>query len=266
MSPLAMWATSWAITASISSLVMPCSRPVVTATSDEFLNAPVAKALGSPSKMPTSGMPIWAFSASLRTVSTIQASSAFCGPSGPLMTRTPALHLATGLLINSEIIAPPKPMISAKPSKADRFSPLDVRKRFTPNRLATMPSTATTAMLVSKKSSMRFIILRGALTTGGWQKKALAAQGRIVQFYAKNGAFSIQIKGFCMDSGATAAPGFPGFGLPARTKNRGVIIKGNVFIPRPPTRHAQHRQGRKRLAGQLGRTQVTGNPRIQFRY
>ncbi|MNT58140.1 hypothetical protein D3C72_1955580 [compost metagenome] len=49
MSPLATWATSWPITASISSRVMPCSNPVDTATSAEFLNAPVAKALGSPS-------------------------------------------------------------------------------------------------------------------------------------------------------------------------------------------------------------------------
>ena len=49
MSPLAMWATSWPITASTSSRVMPSSRPVDTATRAEFLKAPVAKALGSPS-------------------------------------------------------------------------------------------------------------------------------------------------------------------------------------------------------------------------
>ena len=49
MSPLATWATSWPITASTSSRVIDCSKPVDTATSAEFLNAPVAKALGSPS-------------------------------------------------------------------------------------------------------------------------------------------------------------------------------------------------------------------------
>ena len=49
MSPLATWATSWPITASTSSRVMPCSRPVDTATRAEFLKAPVAKALASPS-------------------------------------------------------------------------------------------------------------------------------------------------------------------------------------------------------------------------
>jgi len=49
MSPLAMCATSWASTASTSCSVIDCSRPVDTATSDEFLVAPVAKAFGSPS-------------------------------------------------------------------------------------------------------------------------------------------------------------------------------------------------------------------------
>src|SRR6476659_7631629 len=41
MSPLAMCATSWPITASTSSRVMPCSRPVETAISALFLKAPV---------------------------------------------------------------------------------------------------------------------------------------------------------------------------------------------------------------------------------
>ncbi len=121
MSPLAMWATSWPITASTSSRVMFCSRPVDTATSEEFLNAPVAKALGSPSKMPTSGMPMPALSANLRTVPTIQASSGDCGLS---IMRRPAVHLAIGLLISSEMIAPPKPMISAKPSRAVEVQPV----------------------------------------------------------------------------------------------------------------------------------------------
>jgi hypothetical protein len=49
MSPLAMWATSCARTASASSRVMLCNSPVDTATRELFLVAPVAKALGSPS-------------------------------------------------------------------------------------------------------------------------------------------------------------------------------------------------------------------------
>ena len=133
---------------------MPCSKPVETATNEEFLNAPVANAFGAPSKIPTSGMPICALSASLRTVSTIQASSAFCGS---LMTRTPELHLATGLLISSEIMAPPKPMTAANPSNMPRFKPCGVRYRFTPSRLATMPSTTTTARLVITNKIMRFM-------------------------------------------------------------------------------------------------------------
>ena len=95
-----------------------------TATSALFLKAPVANALGSPSKMPTSGMPMPALSANLRTVSTIQRSSAEPLPS---MTCTPELHLATGLEISSEMMAPPNPMMKANPSSAPRFRPLAVR-------------------------------------------------------------------------------------------------------------------------------------------
>ena len=49
MSPFATCAISWPSTASTSSLFIDCSRPVETATSAEFLNAPVANALGAPS-------------------------------------------------------------------------------------------------------------------------------------------------------------------------------------------------------------------------
>jgi hypothetical protein len=69
------------------------------------------------------------------------------------------VHLAIGLLISSEMKAPPKPITSAKPSSEVRFRPLAVRKRFSPSRLATMPSTATTAMLVSRNRMMRFMVL-----------------------------------------------------------------------------------------------------------
>ena len=124
-----------------------------TATSDEFLKAPVAKALGSPSKMPTSGMPMPALSAKPRTVDTIHASSGVCGLS---IMCSLLVHLAIGLLMSSEMIAPPKPMTSAKPSSAVRLSPLAVRKRLTPSRLATMPSTATTMTLVNTNRRMRF--------------------------------------------------------------------------------------------------------------
>ena len=46
---------------------------------------------------------------------------------GSSITRRPELHLAIGLLMSSEMIAPPKPMTSAKPSSAPRLSPLAVR-------------------------------------------------------------------------------------------------------------------------------------------
>ena len=49
MSPFATCDISCPSTASTSSLFIDCRRPVDTATSDEFLNAPVAKAFGAPS-------------------------------------------------------------------------------------------------------------------------------------------------------------------------------------------------------------------------
>ena len=154
MSPLAMCATSWAKTASISSWVMFCNKPVETATKAEFLKAPVANALGSPSKIPTSGMPIPDLSANFLTVSTNHFSSALLGCA---MTWTPELHLATGLLMSKEMKAPPKPMMRAKPNKAVKSKPLGVRKRLTPKTLATTPNTSTTAKLVKTNKIIRFM-------------------------------------------------------------------------------------------------------------
>jgi len=133
---------------------MFCNRPVDTATSAEFLNAPVANALGAPSKMATSGMPMPALSAKRRTVSTIQASSAVCGW---LITRAPVLNLAMGLLISNEMMAPPKPMTSENPASAVMFRPLAVRKRSTPRMRVVTSNTAITAKLVRTNSRMRFM-------------------------------------------------------------------------------------------------------------
>jgi hypothetical protein len=55
--------------------------------------------------MPTSGMPMPALSASLRTVASSHASSALRGWS---MMTMPVLHLAIGLLMSSEMNAPTK--------------------------------------------------------------------------------------------------------------------------------------------------------------
>ena len=48
-------------------------------------------------------------------------------------------------------------MIRAKPNKAVKSRPLEVRNRFTPSKLATTPSTNTTAKLVSTNKIMRFM-------------------------------------------------------------------------------------------------------------
>ena len=47
MSPLAIWVTSWPITASASSWLICCNRPVDTATSALLRLMPVAKAFMS---------------------------------------------------------------------------------------------------------------------------------------------------------------------------------------------------------------------------
>src|SRR5262245_5967238 len=154
MSPLAMCETSWPSTASTSSRSMLCSRPVDTATRAEFLNAPVAKALGAPSKIATSGMPMAALSASFFTVETSQYSLV---PSEPSITCAPVDIFAIGLEVSSEMMEPPKPMIAENTSREPRLRPCSVRKRSTPRRLATTDSTSSTAKFVRRKSTIRFM-------------------------------------------------------------------------------------------------------------
>ena len=97
------------------------SRPVLTATSAEFLFAPVAKAFGSgESKMPTSGMPMPAACACWRTVFTSQRSVSLAGC---VMTCTPMARLAIHLEMSSEMNAPPKPKTAEKISRPVRFMP-----------------------------------------------------------------------------------------------------------------------------------------------
>src|SRR5450759_3976174 len=154
ISPLVTCEISWPSTASTSSLFIDCSSPLETATSAEFLNAPVANALGSPSYNATSGMPMPALSASTCTVSTSQSCS---GPSEPSITCARVDHFAIGFDINSEINEPPKPTTSENTSSALTLMPLSVRKRSTPSTLSTTDSTSITARLVSRNNTIRFI-------------------------------------------------------------------------------------------------------------
>src|SRR5450830_69246 len=154
MSPLATWAISWPSTASTSSRFMFCNRPVDTATSAEFLKAPVAKAFGSPSYTATSGMATPARSARLRTVFTSHSSVELAGWS---ITRAPVDHLAIGLLISSEMIDPVKPTTRENTSRAPTLMPCALTARPTPSTLRTMDSTSITARLVARNSTMRFI-------------------------------------------------------------------------------------------------------------
>ena len=91
------------------------SRPVLTATSALLRLAPVAKALGSgESNTPTSGMPMPAFCAWLRTVATSHCSASLAGCA---MTCTRIAILAIHLEISSEMNAPPKPKIAENTSR-----------------------------------------------------------------------------------------------------------------------------------------------------
>ncbi len=154
MSPLTTCETSWPSTASISSRLMPCSKPVDTATSALSRKAPVANALGAPSYTATSGSPMPARSASLRTVVSSQASSA---SRGWVITCAPVDHFAIVLDISSEMMEPVKPTISEKIISMPTSSPLAVRKRSMPNSRNVTDSTSNTARLVARNRKTRFI-------------------------------------------------------------------------------------------------------------
>ncbi|CFN65342.1 Uncharacterised protein [Bordetella pertussis] len=108
--------------------------------------------------MATSGRPMPARSASWCTVSSSQASRWLAGALGS-MTRAPVLHLAMGLLISSEMIAPVKPITAEKISRPVRFSPCAVRKRSTPRMRIVADSTTMTARLVIRNRKMRFMLV-----------------------------------------------------------------------------------------------------------
>src|SRR5712692_5846802 len=155
MSPLETWVISWPSTASTSSRLIDSSRPVETATSAEFLKAPVAKAFGAPSYTATAGMPIFALSARRFTVSTSQRS---CAPSGDPMMCAPVDHSAICFEIRSEMNEPPKPISSENHRSVSRLRPFCVRNWSTPSTLAMTDSSSTTAKLVARKRTMRFIV------------------------------------------------------------------------------------------------------------
>ena len=77
---------------------------------------------------------------------------------GWAMTRAPVDHLAIGLDSSSEMKAPPKPIRPANISSLGRSRPFEVRKRFTPSRLAVMPSTSMMPRLVAINNRVRFMM------------------------------------------------------------------------------------------------------------
>ena len=120
MSPLAMWATSWARTPSVSSSSILAKRPVETATRELPRLRPVAKALmAGDSKTPTSGM---AGSPARREISCTLRTRRPCGPVGE-RSRTPMVVLAIQRLRQREMNAPAMPQTRQKTIRAPWSSP-----------------------------------------------------------------------------------------------------------------------------------------------
>ena len=76
-----------------------------------------------------------------------------------MITRAPVDHFAIGLEMRSEMNEPVNPTTAENTSNMPMFSPLAVRKRFTPRIESVTDSTSITAMLVTRKSTMRFMAL-----------------------------------------------------------------------------------------------------------
>src|SRR5205814_1624532 len=181
MSPLATCDSSWPSTASTSSLFIDCSRPVDTATSDEFLNAPVANALGSPSYTATSGIATPAVWESLRIVSKSQTSASLRGVS---MTCAPVDHFAIDFDIRSEMIAPTNPTTNENTSSEGTSIPFACTTRSSPSRRSTIDSTSTTARLVMRNRMIRFIgdsghSIKRNVRPAGPVHKTLGCRGRL---------------------------------------------------------------------------------------
>jgi len=90
------------------------------------------------------------------TVATSHCSS---GVAGVSMTRAPIDHFAMVLDRRSETIDPVKPTTAENTRSEPMFSPFAVRYRFTPRIDSVMDSTNITAMLVMRKSTIRFMAI-----------------------------------------------------------------------------------------------------------
>ncbi len=101
---------------------MFCSRPVDTATSDEFLKRTGGEGIGLAFEDADLGHADAGLAR--RTCARCRRSRPRRATAGCRSCRRPAVHLAMGLLISSEMIAPPKPMTSAKPSSAVEVQPV----------------------------------------------------------------------------------------------------------------------------------------------
>src|SRR2546423_7357683 len=81
------------------------------------------------------------------------------------MTRTPMVIFAIHLDMASEMKEPEKPKNAANTSRPPRLLPCTASQASSPSRRATTDSTRTTARLVARNSTMRF--MAGVGTLGG---------------------------------------------------------------------------------------------------
>ena len=152
MSPLATWPISWASTARASRSSKRLNKPLLTATSALLRFQPVAKALAaSEGKMPTSGIPMPASSASDLTVSSSHCSSPLRGVS---ISWVPVPRLAMNLDSSNEIR---EPLIPNNPQNTSRLpklrsTPLLARIPSRPSRLKMTLTSTKTARLVARNN------------------------------------------------------------------------------------------------------------------
>ena len=158
MSPFATCEISWPRTPRSSSRVIWPMMSVETATSAEFLNAPVANAFAAPGYIATSGILMFARRARSSTVATSQRSAS---PSVPSIVRHFIVVLTRVFDMSSEIIEPAIPKMNENiksgpyppsPSSAARSTPKSPQ-----TIVATIVNVATAAILTTRNMNIRFM-------------------------------------------------------------------------------------------------------------
>src|SRR5450830_502261 len=122
-----------------------------------------------------------------------------------------------------------------------------------------MPSTATTMTLVNTNKIIRFIFFFLSSTTH--PRQVFHANGKGDPSGDKS---HVSIAHYVYGNDD---PSEHGDGLRSwQAEHAGIPVKCRIFVGGPPTGHAQHRQMRKRLGGQLVGADVGCDPGVQICY